>query len=140
MKVLLFNGLLHKEGCTYTALSEVAKSLNNGRIETDIFYPGLDIRPCMACRACAKLKKCTRLCRKFWRIYTWFASSLCFCQRTSNSIFRQSIFCCFFRQKGYYFLRQAQGKRCFMQNSRFNLHFWSTKQIFHHKRNTDYFR
>lgn len=58
MKVLLFNGSPHKEGCTYTALSEVAKSLNNEGIETDIFYPGLDIRPCMACRACAKLKKC----------------------------------------------------------------------------------
>ena len=65
MKVLLFNGSPHKEGCTYTALSEVAKSLNNEGIETDIFYPGLDIRPCMAFRACAKLKKCTRLCRKF---------------------------------------------------------------------------
>ena len=58
MKVLLFNGSPHKDGCTYTALSEVAKSLNNEGIETDIFYPGLDIRPCMACGACSKLKKC----------------------------------------------------------------------------------
>lgn len=58
MKVLLFNGLPHKEGCTYTALSEVAKSLNNEGIETDIFCSDLDIRPCMACRACAQLKKC----------------------------------------------------------------------------------
>jgi len=28
MKVLLVNGSPHKEGCTYTALSEVAKTLN----------------------------------------------------------------------------------------------------------------
>ncbi len=28
MKVLLVNGGPHKEGCTYTALSEVAKELN----------------------------------------------------------------------------------------------------------------
>ena len=28
MKVLLVNGSPHKQGCTYTALNEVAKSLN----------------------------------------------------------------------------------------------------------------
>lgn len=58
MKVLLLNGSPHKNGCTYTALCEVAKSLNDNNIETEIFYPGLDIKPCMACRACSKLGKC----------------------------------------------------------------------------------
>lgn len=38
MKVLLVNGGPHKEGCTYTALSEVAKELNKEGIETEIFW------------------------------------------------------------------------------------------------------
>ena len=38
MKVLLVNGSPHKEGCTYTALREVEKELNNQNIETEIFY------------------------------------------------------------------------------------------------------
>ena len=35
MKVLLVNGSPHQKGCTYTALSEVASSLNSEGIETD---------------------------------------------------------------------------------------------------------
>ena len=38
MKVLLINGSPHKEGCTYTALNEIANSLNNEGIETNIFH------------------------------------------------------------------------------------------------------
>ena len=41
MKVLLVNGGPHKEGCTYTALSEVAKELNKEEIETEIFWVGV---------------------------------------------------------------------------------------------------
>ena len=37
MKVLLVNGGPHKEGCTYTALQEVAKTLNEEGIDTEIF-------------------------------------------------------------------------------------------------------
>lgn len=59
MKVLLLNGSPHKEGCTYTALCEVANVLNQKNIETEIFYIGTDaISPCRDCRACAKLGKC----------------------------------------------------------------------------------
>ena len=36
MKVLLINGSPHKEGCTYTALTEVAKTLNEENIENKI--------------------------------------------------------------------------------------------------------
>lgn len=55
MKVLLINGSPHKEGCTYTALSEVAKQLNKHGIETEIFHIGA--KPfvgCLACKACRK--------------------------------------------------------------------------------------
>jgi len=40
MKVLLVNGSPHKEGCTYPALTEVSKELNNEGIETEIFCKG----------------------------------------------------------------------------------------------------
>ena len=59
MKVLMVNGSPHKEGCTYTALTEVEKSLNKEGIETDIFWIGnKPISGCIACKACVKLKKC----------------------------------------------------------------------------------
>lgn len=59
MKVLLINGSPHEKGCTYTALSEVAKALNGQGIETQIFHIGKGaIRGCIACGACKKLGKC----------------------------------------------------------------------------------
>ena len=59
MKVLLLNGSPNEKGCTYTALNEMAKVLNNENIDTEIFYIGTEaIAPCRGCRACAKLEKC----------------------------------------------------------------------------------
>ena len=58
MKVLLVNGGPHKEGCTYTALSEVSKALNNEGIETEIFWIGL--KPISGCIACGKCKETGR--------------------------------------------------------------------------------
>ncbi len=59
MKVLLINGSPHKEGTTYTALSEVAKTLESEGIETEIFQVGnLRVSGCSACFACKKLGKC----------------------------------------------------------------------------------
>jgi multimeric flavodoxin WrbA len=54
MKVLLINGSPKVNGCTYTALSEVAKELENEGIETEIFHVGKKpIRGCMACGGCS---------------------------------------------------------------------------------------
>ncbi len=70
MKVLLVNGSPHKEGCTYTALSEVAAALNKEGIETEIFWIGnRPIGGCIACKACVKLGQCVfddvvNICRK----------------------------------------------------------------------------
>lgn len=59
MKVLLVNGGPHKEGCTYTALCEVAKTLNEEGIETEIFWIGnKPIGGCIACNACVNMGKC----------------------------------------------------------------------------------
>ncbi|MEG1870693.1 MAG: flavodoxin family protein [Peptostreptococcaceae bacterium] len=55
MKVLLINGSPNKNGCTYTALSEVAKELEKENIETEILHVGKDpIRGCTACGHCSR--------------------------------------------------------------------------------------
>lgn len=59
MKVLLFNGSPHKNGCTFTALEEIAKTLKEEGIDSEIYQIGLEpVAPCRACYACAKLGKC----------------------------------------------------------------------------------
>ncbi len=55
MKVLLINGSPKPAGCTFTALSEIASTLEKQNIETEIFHVGnKPIRGCMACGACSK--------------------------------------------------------------------------------------
>lgn len=57
MKVLLINGSCNKSGCTYTALSEVAKSLNAEGIETEFIQIGnKPVRDCIGCQVCRKNK------------------------------------------------------------------------------------
>lgn len=59
MKVLLINGSPNKEECVKTALNEVAKSLNEENIETEIIDIGtLDIRGCIACGKCKEIGTC----------------------------------------------------------------------------------
>lgn len=59
MKVLLINGSPNRKGCTYTALSEVEKTLQENGIETEIIHVGnKDIRGCIGCRQCKKNGKC----------------------------------------------------------------------------------
>ena len=58
MKVLLVNGSPNKKGCTFTALSEIAATLKEEGIESEIYQVGWGVMPCRACGACAKLGKC----------------------------------------------------------------------------------
>lgn len=59
MKVILLNGSPHIKGCTYTALNEVAISLNNEGIETEIIQIGnKDIRGCIGCGKCHSTGQC----------------------------------------------------------------------------------
>lgn len=59
MKVLLVNGSHHEKGCTYTALAEVAKALNDNGVETEIYQlSGKEIAGCKGCWACKKAKVC----------------------------------------------------------------------------------
>lgn len=53
MKALLVNGSPRPKGCTFTTLSELAKTLEENGIETEIIQIGnKDIRGCIACRKC----------------------------------------------------------------------------------------
>ena len=59
LKVLLANGSPHKEGCTYTALCEVAGALNKNGVETEIFHIGQKaISGCLACGFCRNAGFC----------------------------------------------------------------------------------
>ena len=59
MKVLLINGSPRPHGCTYTALKETEKTLNEAGIETEIFHIGAKaIQGCTDCGACAGGKPC----------------------------------------------------------------------------------
>lgn len=59
MKVILVNGSPHKDGCTYTALAEVEKTLNKEGIDTEVFWVGIKpLSGCIACGKCAELGRC----------------------------------------------------------------------------------
>lgn len=59
MKVILLNGSPNAKGCTYTALEEVANTLNQEGIRTEIIHVGNKaIRGCIACRKCKTGGKC----------------------------------------------------------------------------------
>jgi len=59
MKVLLVNGSPRKNGCTFTALSEVEKSLLKNGVEVEWFHLGtMPVRGCVACGKCFELKAC----------------------------------------------------------------------------------
>lgn len=59
MKVILVNGSPKEKGCTYTALSEAAKTLQECGIETEIFWVGnKPIAGCIGCGSCATKGAC----------------------------------------------------------------------------------
>jgi len=59
MKVLLINGSPNKDGCTYTALMEVASALEANDIETEVFHIGTKAqRGCLGCGECWEIGKC----------------------------------------------------------------------------------
>ena len=58
-KVLLVNGSPNAAGCTFTALSEVAKALHGDGVETEIFHIGQNpVFGCVACGKCWEFERC----------------------------------------------------------------------------------
>ena len=59
MKVLLFNGSPRTNGCTFTALSEIASVLNVQGVETEILQIGnKPVQDCIGCNGCEDKGKC----------------------------------------------------------------------------------
>lgn len=59
MKVMLINGSPNAKGCTYTALKEIKKVLEEQKIETEMFWIGTKpISGCIGCKKCLKTGKC----------------------------------------------------------------------------------
>ena len=71
MKVLLINGSPRENGNTFTALSEVAKALNEEGVDTEIVSIGKHaVQGCIACGWCGRSGRCTYsddLYSKIWR-------------------------------------------------------------------------
>jgi len=59
MNVLLINGSPHADGCTFTALSEIASTLREESVDSEIFQLGRKpVRGCVACGVCAERGEC----------------------------------------------------------------------------------
>ena len=59
MKVLIVNGSPNENGSTRRALDEIASTLKENGIESEIFWIGKNpISGCLSCRACKNLGKC----------------------------------------------------------------------------------
>ena len=52
MKVLLINGSPHKDGTTFTALSEAKTTLEKEGVEAEILHIGTSVKGCMVCLGC----------------------------------------------------------------------------------------
>lgn len=58
-KILLINGSPNKQGCTFTALTEIANTLTKNGIESELLYLGKKpISGCIACGSCKKTGRC----------------------------------------------------------------------------------
>jgi len=59
MRVLLVDGSPHAKGCTYTALEEIAGTLNSEGVETELFQIGTEpLSGCTACGSCRETGRC----------------------------------------------------------------------------------
>ena len=59
MKVLLVYGSPHKNGCTKTALDEIAEELKKNGVDSDYFWvENKPLSGCIACKSCIKNNKC----------------------------------------------------------------------------------
>ena len=59
MHVLLLNGSPNAEGCTFTALSEIAATLKEENVTSEIFQLGKKpVRGCIACGVCRERGEC----------------------------------------------------------------------------------
>ena len=61
LKVLLVNGSPHKEGCVFTALTEIATTLKDESVDSTLFWVGNQpVAGCIGCGACVGKRRCFR--------------------------------------------------------------------------------
>lgn len=61
LKVLLVNGSPHKEGCVFTALTEIADTLRGEGVDSTLFWVGNQpVAGCIGCGACVGKRRCFR--------------------------------------------------------------------------------
>ncbi|MGK4222652.1 flavodoxin family protein [Parabacteroides distasonis] len=61
LKVLLVNGSPHKEGCVFTALTEIATTLKDEGVDSTLFCVGNQpVAGCIGCGACVGKRRCFR--------------------------------------------------------------------------------
>lgn len=61
LKVLLVNGSPHKEGCVFTALTEIATTLKDEGVDSTLFWVGnQSVAGCIGCGACVGKRRCFR--------------------------------------------------------------------------------
>ena len=61
LKVLLVNGSPHKEGCVFTALTEIADALKGEGVDSELFWVGnQSVAGCVGCGACVSKRRCFR--------------------------------------------------------------------------------
>ena len=61
MKVLLINGSPHEKGCTYTALREVADTLEREGVETELLHiAAKPVGGCLGCGYCKRTGRCVQ--------------------------------------------------------------------------------
>ena len=79
MKVLLINGSPRRSGNTFTALSEMAKTLEQQGIEAEVVHIGVKpIRGCIACGQChmnvsSTMMSATKLSRSWTMQTDWYS-------------------------------------------------------------------
>ena len=63
MKVVMINSSPHERGCTYTALNEIATTLQSEGIDTEFFWLGnAPVSGCLACGGCKKTEQWIYFC------------------------------------------------------------------------------
>ncbi len=61
LKVLLVNGSPHKEGCVFTALTEIADTLRGEGVASTLFWVGNQpVAGCIGCGVCVGKRRCFR--------------------------------------------------------------------------------
>ena len=134
MKVLLVNGSPHQHGCTYTALAEIAHTLQEEGIASEIFWIGnKPIGGCIGCHGCVKLGKCgfDSQGKGSGRVHLWLAGTLRSGHRQYDCLYGPGVLFRRLRQRQSLLLK-TRSSSCHRPPGRHNCHPGPTEQVLYH--------